>query len=136
MADLKDRGNLNHEDLSPANSSKEISGDDVPVRTRREPPPLVAAWSSEERALQEKKLVRKIDLRLMPMVILMYIMNYLDRNNIASARLLGIEDEFHPTTTEWNTAISILFVGYILMQGENHSTSPIVHPKLTSRSPI
>lgn len=33
----------------------------------------------EERQAAESKLKAKIDLRLLPMIILMYIMNYLDR---------------------------------------------------------
>lgn len=44
-----------------------------------EPPEWIAALSPEERVEIEFKLKRKIDLRLLPMVILMYIMNYLDR---------------------------------------------------------
>lgn len=44
-----------------------------------EPPELVKAMSPEQRAAAEKKLKAKIDLRLMPMIVLMYIMNYLDR---------------------------------------------------------
>lgn len=45
------------------------------VRRRREAPPLVKDLSSEERQRSEKALVRKIDLRLLPMLVLMYIMN-------------------------------------------------------------
>jgi hypothetical protein len=33
----------------------------------------------------EKKLVRKIDLRLMPILWIMYILNYVDRTNIVSS---------------------------------------------------
>jgi MFS family permease len=83
---------------------------------RREAPPLVQAWSREERAIHEKALVRKIDLRLMPMIILMYILNYLDRNNIASARLAGLQSQLKLTDPQYQTCVSILFVGYILMQ--------------------
>lgn len=55
------------------------------------------------------------------MLILMYIMNYLDRNNIASARLAGLQDPHSKggldlTSTQYLTALSILFVGYLLMQ--------------------
>ena len=46
----------------------------------------------------------------------MYIMNYLDRNNIAAARLAGLEDELNLSSTQYLTALSILFVGYLLMQ--------------------
>lgn len=53
----------------------------------RQPPPYVASLSPEEREKVERALVRKIDLRLLPMIIIMYILNYLDRNNIVSLSL-------------------------------------------------
>ena len=86
------------------------------ARRRREAPPLVRDLSPDERAHLEKLLVAKIDLRLLPMLIIMYLMNYLDRNNIAAARLAGLEDELQLTGTQYLTALSILFVGYLLMQ--------------------
>ncbi|MCJ1252059.1 hypothetical protein MMC30_009297 [Trapelia coarctata] len=100
------------------------AGDDVsdlgPTRTltgrRREAPPLVKGLSQDERRRLERALVRKIDFRLMPMIILMYILNYLDRNNIASARLAGLEADLNLSSTQFNTCVSILFVGYVLMQ--------------------
>lgn len=45
-----------------------------------------------------------------------YILNYLDRQNIASARLAGIEEDLGLTDVDYQTSVSILFVGYILMQ--------------------
>ncbi|MCJ1233596.1 hypothetical protein MMC14_001554 [Varicellaria rhodocarpa] len=86
------------------------------TRRKREAPELVRNLSSEERERLERALVRKIDFRLLPMIILMYIMNYLDRNNIASARLAGLETELNLSSVQYNTAVSILFVGYLLMQ--------------------
>lgn len=44
-----------------------------------EAPPLVRDLSPADRERLEKTLVRKIDFRLLPAVIIMYIMNYLDR---------------------------------------------------------
>ncbi|MCJ1304645.1 hypothetical protein MMC08_007458 [Hypocenomyce scalaris] len=87
----------------------------VPIRTR-EAPPLVKNLSKEERHRLELALVRKIDRRLLPMVVLMYILNYLDRNNIASARLAGLQTELKLTSVQYETCVSILFVGYLLMQ--------------------
>lgn len=91
------------------------------ITTRREPPEFVKDLSPEERLRLETALVRKIDFRLLPMLILMYIMNYLDRNNIAAARLAGLQDlpskgGLGLTSTQYLTALSILFVGYLLMQ--------------------
>lgn len=51
---------------------------------RKEAPAYVAGLSPEERQKAERALVRKIDIRLLPMLVIMYILNYLDRNNIVS----------------------------------------------------
>lgn len=45
----------------------------------RELPELLRDLTPEELRECEKKLVRKIDMRLLPALILIYIMNYLDR---------------------------------------------------------
>ncbi|KAI6113705.1 MFS general substrate transporter [Pisolithus croceorrhizus] len=63
----------------------------------------------------EKKLLRKLDLRV-GFLVLGYIMNFMDRNNIAAARLKGLEKDLRLTGQEFNTLISVLFVGYALMQ--------------------
>ncbi|KAK2030568.1 MFS general substrate transporter [Colletotrichum zoysiae] len=83
-----------------------------------QPPPLVAAMTHEYRAELERRLKRKIDLRLLPTIVVMYILNYIDRNNIAAARLAGLERdlELDPDSDQFQTAVSILFVGYLLMQ--------------------
>ncbi|CAN9252786.1 unnamed protein product [Alternaria alternata] len=69
-----------------------------------------------EEKVQPKKLVRKLDIWIMPMLWLMYWLNYLDRNAITLARLNGFQKDLGLTSSQYSTAISILFVGYILGQ--------------------
>ncbi|ORY60750.1 major facilitator superfamily domain-containing protein [Pseudomassariella vexata] len=64
----------------------------------------------------EIALVRKLDLRIMPILFTMYFLNYVDRNSIAQARLDNLEEDLGMTGWEFNTTVSILFVGYVLMQ--------------------
>ncbi|KAL6354327.1 hypothetical protein LRP88_11655 [Fusarium phalaenopsidis] len=45
-----------------------------------------------------------------------YWFNYLDRNAITVARLDGLEEELNLTSTQYQTSVAILFVGYILGQ--------------------
>ncbi|KAF9527383.1 MFS transporter [Crepidotus variabilis] len=71
---------------------------------------------SLERTLGEKKLVRKLDMRLMPVIILIYFMNYIDRNNVAAARLKGLQEDLKLDDTQYDTVIAILFVSYIPAQ--------------------
>ncbi|KAF4461183.1 hypothetical protein FALBO_12009 [Fusarium albosuccineum] len=73
------------------------------------------AMDSVHRAVVEKRLKRKLDARC-ALFVLIYIMNYLDRNNIAAARLKGLQDDLKLNDTQYATCLSILYVGYILMQ--------------------
>ncbi|KAH7930094.1 MFS general substrate transporter [Leucogyrophana mollusca] len=70
---------------------------------------------SQDRARIERSLLRKLDLR-MSILVLIYILNYIDRNNAAAARLRGFEEDLHLKGQEFNTILSILYIGYILMQ--------------------
>jgi len=73
------------------------------------------ALTEEELAIQ-KKLRLRVDLLIMPLVILVYLMNYIDRNNYAAARLQGLEQSLHLTGDQYQVGLSILFVAYVLMQ--------------------
>lgn len=44
---------------------------------------VVAALSEDDFKLEEKKLVRKIDTRLLPTLFILLVLNYLDRNALA-----------------------------------------------------
>lgn len=106
-----------HEKANDMVDYLETANTNTPSR-RLEAPGLVRNMTQEQRQHAEKTLIRKIDLRLMPALILMYILNYLDRNNIASARLAGLQDDLALTSAQYETCVSILFVGYLLMQSK------------------
>lgn len=61
-----------------------------------------AALTEEEKVV-EKKLRRKIDALIMPLVVLVYLLNYIDRNNYAAARLQGLEDDLGLTGEQYQT---------------------------------
>jgi len=48
-----------------------------------------AEWEKEA----TKKLVRKVDTRLLPFLVVMYLLNFLDRANLAQARQGSLESE-------------------------------------------
>ncbi|KIM52144.1 hypothetical protein SCLCIDRAFT_141825 [Scleroderma citrinum Foug A] len=77
--------------------------------------PDTVLGGSERRRQVEKKLLRKLDYRL-TFLLLVYIMNCVDRSNLPTARLKGLEEDLHLTGLQFNTLISILHVGYVLMQ--------------------
>ncbi|KAF7562468.1 hypothetical protein G7046_g1665 [Stylonectria norvegica] len=91
---------------------------DALSRTESQKPNIMAAGHSMDpahRKAVEKRLKRKLDTRC-GLFVLIYIMNYLDRNNIAAARLKGLQTDLKLGDTQYATCLSILYVGYILMQ--------------------
>ncbi|KAH6703189.1 major facilitator superfamily domain-containing protein [Leptodontidium sp. MPI-SDFR-AT-0119] len=64
----------------------------------------------------EKKLRRKIDLHLMPILWIMYILNYVDRTNIGNARIAGMEDDLNLDAQRYAWVLSIFFFGYLIME--------------------
>lgn len=60
----------------------------------------IAELTPEEKEI-EKKLKRRIDSLIMPLVILVYLMNYIDRNNYAAARLQGLEEDLNLTAEQY-----------------------------------
>jgi sugar phosphate permease len=75
----------------------------------------VMALNEQER-LVEKKLLHKIDFLIMPLVILVYILNFLDRSNFAAAKLQGLPEDLNLTSNDYQIALSILYVGYVSFQ--------------------
>lgn len=65
---------------------------------------------------QEIALVKKLDLYLMPMLWFMYFLNFLCRNAIVNGKLNKLDKELGMVGTQYNTCVSIFFVGYILGQ--------------------
>ncbi|KUI72088.1 hypothetical protein VM1G_07538 [Cytospora mali] len=76
------------------------------------------------------KLLRKIDLHLLPFLILMYLLNFLDRSNLTQARQGTLEKDLGMKGTDFNLATSIFFVGYLLMQLPSNILLTRVRPGL------
>lgn len=91
-------------DPSPAGQEQNLDNFNFPSQTE------------EWRLDFEKKLLRKVDTRLMPTLVIMYLLNFLDRSNLAQARQGSLEQDLGMSGTDFNLATSIFFVGYLLMQ--------------------
>ncbi|KAL4750666.1 major facilitator superfamily domain-containing protein [Aspergillus terricola var. indicus] len=56
---------------------------------------------------------------------IVFVMNYLDRNNISAVKVAGIQDSLHLSSTQYATAVALLFAGYVLMQIPSNIFLPI-----------
>jgi D-galactonate transporter len=62
------------------------------------------------------RVLRKVALRLVPYLGLLYFINYLDRVNIGFAAPNGMAKELQLTSTAFGFASGIFFVGYLLLE--------------------
>ena len=64
----------------------------------------------------ENRLVRKLDFFIIPPVMLLYFASFLDRVNIGNARLYHLERDLHLRGSQYQTAVSLLFVTYVICE--------------------
>ena len=58
------------------------------------------ALSPSERTSLESSLKRRLDRRLFPCLVTFYLLNYIDRNALPAARLLGVESDLNLSPRE------------------------------------
>ncbi|GFG09752.1 uncharacterized transporter C1002.16c [Aspergillus lentulus] len=75
------------------------------------------SFSSSPKAVNERKLMAKIDWHVLPCLCVMFLLAFLDRINIGNAAILGLKEDLHiQTGTEYNAALTIFFVPYIIFE--------------------
>lgn len=84
----------------------------------------------QQHQVRTKKLLRKVDVHLLPFLIVMYLLNFLDRSNLAQARQGTLEKDLGMVGTDFNLATSIFFVGYLLMQLPSNMLITRVRPSV------
>lgn len=74
--------------------------------------------SSPAEKLAERKLLLKVDLRVMPILILLFLISFVDRTNIGNARIEGMEKSLHmnPKGHGYNIALIAFNVPLVLFE--------------------
>lgn len=66
--------------------------------------------------VNERNVMRKIDFRVVPVLCVLYLLAFLDRVNISNAALFGLKEDLKLGGNEYNTALVIFFVPYVLFE--------------------
>ncbi|KZV96950.1 MFS general substrate transporter [Exidia glandulosa HHB12029] len=59
------------------------------------------------------RLLRKVDLNVLPIVTLMYLMSFLDRGNIGNAKIAGLPEDLGLSSKQYSIAASMMYVSYV-----------------------
>ncbi|KAI8074191.1 major facilitator superfamily domain-containing protein [Gongronella butleri] len=80
---------------------------------------------------EELRRVRwKLDKRIVPWLSLLYLCSFLDRVNIGNAKLAGLTTDINIDPTNYNLALSIFFIGYIIFEIPSNILLKRIGPQL------
>lgn len=117
--------------MSPDEKSDEKSHETVLESPSIQPDVQVQAEDSA--SVEERRLVRKLDGRILPIACLMYLFAYLDRTNLGNARLQGLAKDTlggDPTGERFDWVNSVFFFSYILCMVPATILAKLVPPRL------
>ncbi|KAK5087339.1 hypothetical protein LTR70_002172 [Exophiala xenobiotica] len=75
-----------------------------------------AAFYEDFPEAKRKTMLRKIDIRLVPCLALLYLMAHIDRANIGNAKIEGLLEDLNMSAVQYNIVLSIFFIPYILLE--------------------
>jgi MFS family permease len=61
----------------------------------------------------EKRILRKLDLHLMPWLFGLWLLAFIDRSNIGNAKIDGLTEDLHLDSNKFNIALAVFYVPYI-----------------------
>ncbi|KAL3471367.1 putative MFS nicotinic acid transporter Tna1 [Aspergillus californicus] len=70
----------------------------------------------EASVVEEKKVLRKMDLHLIPIVTALYLLCFLDRGNIGNARIEGLLDDLSLSGSQYNMCLTAFFFTYAVFE--------------------
>ncbi|KAF3801992.1 putative transporter [Colletotrichum gloeosporioides] len=105
-----------------ANDQKELGNLPEHIETSGQ----TITWTAEE----EKALVKKIDLFLMPTIWLMYLLSYMDRTNIGNAKIAGMADDIGLSSSQYSIVLVVFFIGYVLFEPPSNMILVRTRPSL------
>ncbi|RPA93738.1 MFS general substrate transporter [Choiromyces venosus 120613-1] len=62
---------------------------------------------------EQARILRKVDLHLLPIITLLYLMSFLDRSSIGNAKIAGLAVSLDLLPVQYNIALSIFFISYV-----------------------
>ncbi|SPN96594.1 related to allantoate permease [Cephalotrichum gorgonifer] len=78
--------------------------------------PAPAQGNTDAEAARDKKLVKKLDWKILPWLCFLYLLAFLDRTNIGNAKIAGLSEDLGLSTYQYNATLTIFFVSYAVFE--------------------
>jgi hypothetical protein len=116
VSKMSEKGATTHASLEHRTGSDVVSFDEKDkLRTLDAgltPDQVVVEYDEAE----TRRILRKIDYRLIPLLSVLYLLAYIDRSNLGNAKIAGMEDDLNLYGLRYNAALTVFFVPYALLE--------------------
>lgn len=80
--------------------------------------------------INEKKLLLKMDLHILPAVAVLYLLSFLDRGNIGNANIEGLSEDLKLKGNQYNLCLTIFFITYCLFEVPANACLKVLRPAI------
>ncbi|KAG0145003.1 hypothetical protein CROQUDRAFT_659198, partial [Cronartium quercuum f. sp. fusiforme G11] len=81
---------------------------------------------------EEKRILRKLDRRILPLTAILYLSAYLDRGNLGNARLQGLQSELlDESDTKFSVVLCSFFITYVILSIPGTLLAKAISPSKT-----
>jgi hypothetical protein len=95
-------------DVEVENVDYTVTDVDAASNVHKQPlPDTLVSLSEDEYRRVGRMAVLKTDIQILPCLVIMFIMNFLDRQNIASAKLANIEEDLGLSDVQYQTCVYV-----------------------------
>ncbi|KAI9146716.1 hypothetical protein HJFPF1_13534 [Paramyrothecium foliicola] len=78
----------------------------------------------------ERRLVRKLDRTILPWIMLLYLLSYIDRSNMGNARNIGLEKDVGLTSEQYQLASATFYIGTVIFGTVGGLMLKIIKPSM------
>ncbi|KEF57246.1 uncharacterized protein A1O9_05163 [Exophiala aquamarina CBS 119918] len=66
--------------------------------------------------VDEVKVLRKMDIRIIPILAVLFLLSYLDRSNIGNAKIQGMTEDLKITSEQFNLCLTVFYFTYAAVE--------------------
>ncbi|KAF8812453.1 MFS general substrate transporter [Phlegmacium glaucopus] len=77
---------------------------------------VTSPQAADNHAQMTKRVLWKLDCHILPPLALLWLANFIDRSNIGNAGIAGLKTDLHLQGNQFNTALAVFYVTYLLIE--------------------
>ncbi|KAK0669908.1 major facilitator superfamily domain-containing protein [Cercophora samala] len=89
-----------------------------------------ASFSPEDEARLTKRILLKMDTRILPILSLLFLCSFLDRTNVGNAKIIGLERDLAISNTQYNQGLAVFYATYIASELPSNLLLKKITPKI------